>query len=470
MDKREIKVLRTCLAACLVVCFLSVLANSPAAADDEKWQSVAQKVLQLSENIDDRTRMSQTSMGQDEAALRSRLKELQQETAALNRKLAVTRQRLHTVSARRAELAQEYEKNMADMKTVEGIFSSALRQSVQRAELSPVTALHPEGLKALSVLRSSEEFPSIASMRRYSEVLFQDMAATGRVEASSATVIDFDGRSREHLVYRAGGFFLGFSSGDKAFFAEPRGELPAHGVPGDRGSEKQMRSWFSGNSEQLPIDITNGSALQAIQYRQGAAEWFAAGGRLLYPILLAGFIGASVAAMKFIQLLAYRRLSSSEKAAIYAAVRGGDNVAAALQGIRLRPAVQVLLSCLRYKEEGLDAMDNGVEEAIMREQSRLQRFLSVVGMLATIAPLLGLLGTVTGMIETFQAITIFGTGDPKVMSTGIAEALITTQAGLGIAIPLLLLHHFLKRRVIALVEDMEEAASGMVALLSGRMA
>lgn len=113
-------------------------------------------------------------------------------------------------------------------------------------------------------------------------------------------------------------------------------------------------------------------------------------------------------------------------------------------------------------------MDCTLEEQIIREQGRLERFISAVGVLASISPLLGLLGTVTGMIDTFQAITLYGTGDPRMMSTGISEALITTQAGLAIALPLLLAHHFLKRRVAALVANMEEAGQGMIAVLSSR--
>jgi biopolymer transport protein ExbB len=82
------------------------------------------------------------------------------------------------------------------------------------------------------------------------------------------------------------------------------------------------------------------------------------------------------------------------------------------------------------------------------------------------APLLGLLGTVTGMIGTFQTITLFGTGDPRMLSTGISEALITTQAGLGVTIPLMLFQHLLKRRVNTLMEDIEETSTGLAALIA----
>ena len=123
-------------------------------------------------------------------------------------------------------------------------------------------------------------------------------------------------------------------------------------------------------------------------------------------------------------------------------------------------------ACFSLEGRPIDSLDAIVEEKILTEQGKQERFLSIIGVLASIAPLLGLLGTVTGMISTFRAITIFGTGDPRMMSTGISEALVTTQAGLAIAIPLLLAHHFLKRRVIVLVEDMEACGMGTIARIS----
>jgi biopolymer transport protein ExbB/TolQ len=97
----------------------------------------------------------------------------------------------------------------------------------------------------------------------------------------------------------------------------------------------------------------------------------------------------------------------------------------------------------------------------LREMPRLERGLSVMAALGAIAPLLGLLGTVTGMIRTFNVITVYGTGDPKLMSGGISEALIATKWGLCIAVPTMMLHVFLSRRAASVVSDMEEKAVGL---------
>ena len=104
-----------------------------------------------------------------------------------------------------------------------------------------------------------------------------------------------------------------------------------------------------------------------------------------------------------------------------------------------------------------------LDEGVIRETPKLERGQSVVKLLAGVAPLLGLLGTVTGMIATFQAITLFGTGDPKLMADGISQALVTTVLGLVVAIPLLFLHSLLSARSRSLVRILDEQAAGLIA-------
>ncbi|MCF8117968.1 MAG: MotA/TolQ/ExbB proton channel family protein, partial [Desulfarculaceae bacterium] len=112
-----------------------------------------------------------------------------------------------------------------------------------------------------------------------------------------------------------------------------------------------------------------------------------------------------------------------------------------------------------------EVIDAGLSEAMLRELPRLERFLTTLKVLAAVAPLLGLLGTVTGMINTFQVITVFGAGDPRLMAGGISEALITTQLGLAVAIPILVASALLGRRVSRLAGDMEEKAVALAAAL-----
>jgi biopolymer transport protein ExbB len=110
--------------------------------------------------------------------------------------------------------------------------------------------------------------------------------------------------------------------------------------------------------------------------------------------------------------------------------------------------------------------ENALQEAILREIPPLERYLSTLGILAAIAPLLGLLGTVTGMINTFHVITFYGASDPRMMSGGISEALVTTMLGLAVAIPIMLCHTLINRKVETLISTMEEKAVAFVNAVS----
>ena len=111
----------------------------------------------------------------------------------------------------------------------------------------------------------------------------------------------------------------------------------------------------------------------------------------------------------------------------------------------------------------LETLELRLDEAVLKEVPALERGLSTLKILAAVGPLMGLLGTVTGMILTFQQITLFGTGDPKLMAGGISQALVTTVLGLVMAIPLVLLHSFLNGRSKALVQVLEEESAGLIA-------
>jgi biopolymer transport protein ExbB len=119
-----------------------------------------------------------------------------------------------------------------------------------------------------------------------------------------------------------------------------------------------------------------------------------------------------------------------------------------------------------YEEDpavDLQTLELKLDEAIMTETSSLERLMWAVRVVSVVAPLMGLLGTVTGMIQTFQAITLFGTGDPKMMASGISEALVTTMLGLIVAIPLVLMHAVVSNSTKSIVQVLERRAAGLIA-------
>ena len=117
----------------------------------------------------------------------------------------------------------------------------------------------------------------------------------------------------------------------------------------------------------------------------------------------------------------------------------------------------------QFKSVDRETLELKLAEAIAQETPSLQRFLALLKIIGVVAPLLGLLGTVTGMINTFQAITLFGTGDPKMMAGGISQALVTTVLGLVVAIPIVLLHTLVSSRSKRIAQVIEERAIGVMA-------
>jgi len=120
----------------------------------------------------------------------------------------------------------------------------------------------------------------------------------------------------------------------------------------------------------------------------------------------------------------------------------------------------------QLRDSSIETLSLKLDEAILAETPRLEKRLLILGLFATVAPLLGLLGTVMGMIETFQSIALFGTGDPKLMSGGISQALITTGLGLMVAVPIVLFHGFLQTKSNRLIQVLDEESAGFIAQLA----
>lgn len=469
--------LRLCIATACILLFCAGIGwasneeQSNAAKAQEVWQSTARKVLEQASQMDQRSSTAERFAKMDEQELRAEIARLHAAVTEKNAELASINQELNEVSAQRAALGDKYQAEMADMKTVEGSFRTALRQSLVRFDLSPVAVMRKDKVDGLKQLLEGEEFLGLSQMQAYTNYLFEDMKATAVHEKARIAVVTPKGEVEEVELVRAGAFFLGYQDKENTAFVLPQAGSYPLAITANKADKKALASWLSAEGDSLAIDITGGAAIRATEHEQGLDDWVEAGGVLLYPILIAGVIGLLCTLFKTVHLLGQSRLGIKKREGILALIEKGDGVESIHQKLKAMsrcPSARVMEAGLHFAGAGIDSLDNRVEEKIMEQEARLNRYLSIIAILASIAPLLGLLGTVTGMINTFHAITIFGTSDPRMMSTGISEALVTTQAGLGIAIPLLLAHHFLRRRVGMLVGDMETSATALVAQLCRR--
>jgi len=195
-------------------------------------------------------------------------------------------------------------------------------------------------------------------------------------------------------------------------------------------------------------------------------EIFKAGGPVMWPILLCSITALAIVLERFWTLQAKRVIPRDLTSKVWKLVETRaltDRHITALE--QNSPLGRVLAAGLANRHRGRDVLKEAVEDTGRHVVHELERFLNTLGTVAVISPLLGLLGTVTGIINAFNAITAQGVGDPRVLSGGIGEALITTAAGLIVAIPALVAYRYLRGKVDALVIDMEKEAMKLVQAL-----
>ena len=199
-------------------------------------------------------------------------------------------------------------------------------------------------------------------------------------------------------------------------------------------------------------------------------EIFKAGGPLMWIILLCSLIALAIIFERMITLRLRQVAPSSLREQIVELVRSGRLTKERIEMVREHsPLGQVLAAGLYNIDHGEEAMRESIEETGKVIVHRLGKYLNTLGTIASITPLIGLLGTVIGMIKVFTAITSSGVGDPTVLSGGISEALITTAAGLSVGIPCLMFYRHFKGKIIELAVALEEEAIAFLDSLKGRI-
>ncbi len=213
----------------------------------------------------------------------------------------------------------------------------------------------------------------------------------------------------------------------------------------------------------LPIDTTDGEALEGIIHTITLTQEWKLGGFVMYPILGLFTLAILIALFKAIELFRVKSANAKDIDIILDHLRSSNSDAALAHAKSVGGPVGVMLcTAVENSDEDNEVIEEVLYETIIKTQPKLERFLSFIAVVAATAPLLGLLGTVTGMIKTFKLITIVGTGDARNLSSGISEALITTKWGLIVAIPTLIMHALLNRKAKGVVGSMEQAAVSFI--------
>lgn len=234
-------------------------------------------------------------------------------------------------------------------------------------------------------------------------------------------------------------------------------------LPVDASIEEASRVLASTGKGQLPLDATLGNAVKLSALHDSFYEQLEKGGLMMIPLIGLGIAAVVLALFKWIQLSRVRLVSEAELQEVLQRLESGDAHAArakaqSISGI----AGDLLATAVEHAEEKKEYIEEVLYEKMLGARVQLERGIAFLALSATTGPLMGLLGTVMGMIATFKLISSFGSGDPKLLAAGISEALICTAAGMGVAIPALLFHAFLSRKAKGIIGSLEKTAVGFV--------
>jgi biopolymer transport protein ExbB len=401
--------------------------------------------------------------------------ELETQQAELEGQLAALEAHIAAQTDKNEKLEEEWSTSEMDFKEISGNVRLAARDLEVMLHQSPFSAFDPERVQAVSPLLDKGYFPDIEDISGMAQVLFDEIRLSGQVGVRQGTIVARDGTDQTATLLTLGKFtsayqlgaesgFLNYSPESSRFIAMstlPKGKFGRH-----------LKGYFEGERDDVPIDISGGNALAQITHQTSFIEQIEAGGPIVWPILGLAVLALVIVIARFIFLNRIRANTDRFMGEVNEMAARGDWEAAEdlVERNRKRksPVIEVIKAGLDVREEDRETQESVLQEAILHQLPRVEKGLSVLAVLGAVAPLLGLLGTVTGMINTFRVITLFGTGDPKLMSGGISEALVTTELGLAVAIPIMLLHTFLSRRADHIVGEMEEKAVQMTNIIQIR--
>ncbi len=371
----------------------------------------------------------------DLRALQAITKKLQNSFEANEKQLTELEQKLNIASGTVGEI-------VGVVKIAAGDFKGQFQNSV-------ISAQFPGRDKFMSQLAERKKLPAIADLNKLWFEMQKEMTESGKVVKFKAQVVTPDGTKSEKTVMRVGAFNLTAEGKYLNYQAATNQIVELARQPQGKylGMIEDLEETKSGY-ENFGLDPSRGVILGMLVQAPSLSERIQQGGLVGYVILTLLFIGLIMVGER---LFVLNKEGNKIKEQLNSTQAQGDN-----------PIAQLIRAFEANKGKDLETLEMKLDETILKTAPILERGIPTIKILSAVAPLLGLLGTVTGMIATFQSITLFGTGDPKLMAGGISTALITTVLGLVCAIPLLLLHNVVSAKSKGLIQILEEQAAGLL--------
>jgi len=437
---------------------------------------VAAAVVVLSPMVNAQTMDELARIVREAATAETRINQQREATFVKERNnqrnlLAQARQELAGENTRSDRLRDEYDKNERSLAELEttlaermgnlGELFGVVRQAsgdIQAAlDDSMVTAQMPGRTQFLADLAQRRELPTVPELRHLWSAMVTEIAESGKVVKFTATVERTSGEKQDLEIIRLG-VFNAVSNGQFLDWDTRKSrvnliELARQPAARFGSMAADLQSAAPGEVVGFSVDFTRGQILRAVVQSKTPIERVKEdGGVVGYVIIGLGLFGLLLCLWKGYSLYTTGARMSRQLKSEAASTSN--------------PLGRVLAVYKDNPDADIETLELKLDEAILRETAPIETGLSFIKVLYVVAPLLGLLGTVVGMTATFQMITLFGTGDPRMMAGGISTALVTTVLGLVVAIPLTLLHSFLQGKAKTLIQVLEEQAAGLIASLA----
>lgn len=441
----------------------TALAFGLAVAAPALAQDAGNEVLTLDQLLE-RVKKGRVDENRENARREAEFKRAAADQARLLREAEEEVKREEARSDRLEKVQQENEQKIAELQELLaerlgvlgelfGVTRQVAAQTAGHISSSLISAQYPGRDAFLRKLGggSSTKLPTIPELEQLWYTIQKEMTEQGKVATFSAKVSTPSGEEETVQVTRIGTFvassegrFLTFSGETQALTflgRQPSGTYT--------GPAEDLENADSSEYVRATVDPSRGAILGALIAAPDLKERIQQGGVIGYIIIGIAVLGTLMALERIVTLsIVGMRVSAQAKS-------GTPSDANALG--------RILKAYHDNEKVDVETLELKLDEAILREVPKLEARLSTLKTMAAIAPMLGLLGTVTGMIQTFQSITLFGTGDPKTMAGGISQALITTVLGLVAAIPVLFLHSLAQTRSRNVMSILEEQSAGLIA-------
>ncbi len=436
----------------LVAAAFAVIGFAPVAVADTQPQTIDEVLRAMQterRTVSEINQEREARFRREQATQEAELRRLRGEVSAAEDEAARLENLRNQLDRELEELRTQLAERQGEFGELFGVARAAAADLNEQLSESLISTQFQNRGEGLVRMAQAASLPTIEELENLWFTMLQEASEQAEVARYEAEVILADNQTATETVVRVGPF-TAFT--DRGFLVSRDGTLRYLARQPGRSQVNAAQRVFNHTGDGVVrglVDPSLGTLLGLVVEVPNLRERIDQGGGIGYAIIVVAVFGILLAIFRWL-LLAITAMKVKSQMRSSTPSKGN-------------PLGRVMLAFEEHRKADLETLQLRLDDAVLKELPKLEAGLNVVKVLAAVAPLMGLLGTVIGMIVTFQAITLFGTGDPKLMAGGISQALVTTVMGLIAAIPLLLLHAFASSTARRLGQVLEEQSVSLVA-------